>query len=342
MASLAAPAHGQSAVTAWQHGAFDWAKLAMSVYVVFHHCGVIEQVGTDSLRYGARVWVDIVVAVFAAISGYLLLDGRTDTDARLTRQLRGTLRLYLFWSALYLPYAFWGNLVVFQNSLPKAVAKVVWGVLVTGINYNSWQMWYLLALAVSIWMIRFGLRHGRSIGQIALLGAALFFLGTYISMVQEGGSRFPAAEQAVDWYYRVFYGVRNGPMRGLLFVCIGILLSRAALSKPLLGICAVGGGCCALLANGHFIVYGLGFLCAVTGIFGLLAQANLPVTPRSRFARELSRYIYLSHMLVYGVVECLRLRSRWAVFGLTLALTMLLSMAFTTRQKEKKQYGKRV
>ena len=316
-----------------RYGLMDWVRFIMSLDVVRRHCIVWNNANEGLLFDGIKLYSDITIPVFFAISGFFLLYGisleeREKVDRRLTKYLYGTLKIYLFWSVIYLPYSFWGELVVYGNSLPKAVVKIIWGIAVIGSNYNSWQLWYLLALIVAVWMIRFGLRHGLLMEQITAIGAVLCVLGLYLNAVRYGGSQFPIVGQAADWYFRIFYDIRNGPLSALIYVSIGILFSYRTVSVMRLWIGAIAGCGMALLVRNNFLVYGLGVICAVVCIFGIIESIDMPVTPMGRIFRGISRYIYLSHLLFFGVFSALATGiSQWMLFGQTLIATFLFSVA---------------
>lgn len=124
----------------------DLLKFILSLIVVWIHTGT------------ATGFVGWVVPVFFVLSGFFLsrriIIDRDKATAAVCAWLGKTLRMYLIWTAIFIPYAaigFW------KDGLPILKSIAIWlrNILFVGENYLSWPLWYLLGLlqaGVIIWL----------------------------------------------------------------------------------------------------------------------------------------------------------------------------------------------
>ena len=119
----------------------DTLKFLFSLVVVWIHTGV------GSLG-GLTPWA---VPFFFLVSGFFLfgkLFDQPDKEARAAKTAswwQKTLRLYLLWSLIFLPFAVIG-LAQDHLGLVKSLALYLRNLLLVGENYLSWPLWYLLGM----------------------------------------------------------------------------------------------------------------------------------------------------------------------------------------------------
>ena len=125
----------------------DLLKFILSLIVVWIHTGTAT---------GFLGWV---VPVFFVLSGFFLsrriIIDRDKATTAVCAWLGKTLRMYLIWTAIFIPYAaigFW------KDGLPILKSIAIWlrNILFVGENYLSWPLWYLLGLLQAgaiIWLV---------------------------------------------------------------------------------------------------------------------------------------------------------------------------------------------
>ena len=127
----------------------DILRFILSLAVVWIHTG------TSALSDFTR-WA---VPIFFLLSGFFLfgkvLSDRKSSPQAVSTWFIKTLRLYLLWTVIFIPYAVIGFRI---EGMPVAKAAAVWlrNVLFIGENYLSWQLWYLLGLlyaGIIIWIV---------------------------------------------------------------------------------------------------------------------------------------------------------------------------------------------
>lgn len=185
----------------------DLLKFLLALIVVWIHTG-------NSTLYGL---VDLAVPAFFILSGFFLFGkifhASADASGIVSTWLGKTLRLYLFWTAVYLPFAIIGFA---KEGIPfiKATAVYVRNVFFFGENYLSWPLWYLLGLlqaGVIIWLT---LRIRLPFWGLALIATTLFCLPYLISF------------DKIAVFHKTFVTTRNGFFIGLPYMTLGGLIRK--------------------------------------------------------------------------------------------------------------------
>ena len=241
----------------------------------------------------------LAVPFFFVTSGFFLgskIKGsaREEQLAYLRKWLRRLGRLYILWTAIYLPYAIYGFSLE-QLGFTKTLAVYVRNILLVGENYWSWPLWYLLAMFVAGCMIYLLSRF--KIKQIYWYIFAIAFAIAGILLDEL---------RANDWgwvnlYYSIFKTTRNGLFVGFPYIALGLFVSSYGirLSKlSLLALIAIGFASQLFdvpLSN-HITIYAL---------FSLLLSINLPTRKDDLYinVRLSSSVIYFTHMLWVGLLH---------------------------------------
>jgi len=298
-------------------------KLIMAYLVVAIHT-------TDWSLMGL---LDTAVPFFFLASGFFLfrkLGGERDADLGVIRQWTGkALRLYLVWTAVYLPFTVVG-MVQDGLSLKMALALFLRNLVFVGENFLSWPLWYLLALVwggVLIWLLR--------LLKVPVWGMFLAGVGLFLLWDVTDFGTIPLVE-------RIFRTGRNGIFFGLMFLAAGGLLwqwvSRGPLvMKPLLWDLALTGVSFVLYQWNHYFLLPL-----AAGLFLLAVRIDLPALSE-RTARRIggiSKYIYLTHMIFAGLaILLLHMQAGWLLWALSALCATLLSLALT-RERGNLKLGK--
>lgn len=142
----------------------DVAKFLMAFLVVEIHT---RPFGINPLVQGIDC---VAVPFFFIASAFLCFRGLNAADfadrgsaacARVWKTTKKLLRLYLTWTAVFLPVTVFGYAM---NGIgpAKAAVSFVRGTLLVGENIYSWPLWYLLASAVAFFLVLVLLRGGAS------------------------------------------------------------------------------------------------------------------------------------------------------------------------------------
>lgn len=276
----------------------DIMKVLMSFVVVSIHT-------TDWPLLGIR---EVAVPFFFLVSGFFLYskiswDRKADLQTISEWTLR-ILKLYLIWTAIFLPFTVYGFL---QDGLsPKqSLMLFIRNLFFVGENFMSWPLWYLLAL---IWsgILAYIIRALRApVWVMLLIGAGLASIPHFL-----GGNPF---------FCKVFKGPDNLVFTGPFYVALGGLMKRSHIRPPLwAGILLTVAG----LAGMRFTPFALPV--AAVGFFVFARELPLPFVSDelSRAFRDVSETIYLVHMIFAGVMMLFFEIDKGALlFGLTAILS---------------------
>ena len=187
----------------------DSLKFFFSLVVVWIHTGVGNLGG---LTYAA-------VPFFFVVSGFFLFgklfDEKdfSDKEVRIDRWWRKTLRLYLIWSLIFMPYSILG-LVHDQLGPVKAISLYFRNLILVGENYLSWPLWYLLGMLWAGAIIWFANKLRLPFWSLCLIALLLALTPKILSL----------EESAL--YLKLFKTTRNGFFIGFPFMVLGGLIRR--------------------------------------------------------------------------------------------------------------------
>ena len=144
----------------------DLMKLLMAFFVVEIHTRPLRDMPIANFLVEG---IDVLAVPFFFIASAFLcfrdLSGEdfVTADSRGAVRVRKTtgklLRLYLIWTALFLPVTVFGD-VLQGKSFLGAATSFVKGTLFVGENFCSWPLWYLLASVVAFALVYLCLRGG--------------------------------------------------------------------------------------------------------------------------------------------------------------------------------------
>lgn len=291
-------------------------KLIMAYIVVAIHT-------TDWSLMGLT---ETAVPFFFLASGFFLfkkLDGTREDDLRIIlRWIGKVLKLYLIWTAIYLPFTVIGFLRD-GLSMQTAFAVFVRNLILVGENYLSWPLWYLLAM---IWggILIYVMRWMRiPVWGMFLAGIMLFLLPGLFHLGE------------VPAFKALFKTEDNGIFCSLMYLTAGGLLwqwtergPRVEMPLPwdllLIGIS---------LAGFQFSQYCI--LPLAAGFFLLSYHIDLPWLAEQTAIRlgGMSKYIYLTHMIFAGLAVLLLKMESGVAFWFIVAIASTLLSLVLTRQK---------
>ena len=278
----------------------DLVKVLMAFVVVSIHT-------TTWPLLGIR---EVAVPYFFIVSGFFLFgkmkgDRTEDLSAIRTWTLK-ILKLYLIWTAIYLPFTVYGFI---QDGLSLKQSLMLFGrnLLFVGENFMSWPLWYLLAMIWSGVLIYILRALKVPIWGMLLAGIFLAALPHYM-----GDNSL---------FVKLFRDSRNLAFTGPFYVVLGGMLRHYQVRLPLWGgiLLFIAG-----LVAYHFTPFALPV--AAAGLFLLAKELPLSgISDRlSRAFRDGSETLYLVHMIFAALLILLAGLDKGA---LLFTLTSLLAAA---------------
>lgn len=310
------------------YNAFDITKFIMAFLVIAIHTGV------NNSNEIISFFCNIAVPMFFGLSGYLLMNsylwGGSDK-----RYIFRILKLWLLWTAIYLPYTVY-YYVVNDVGLVKSVALILRNTLFAGENYMSWPLWYLHALLIASVIIYYMTKYGAKVWTIFLTGCLLMLLGHFMNIIHH--TKGTGLDYTmINSYYSVAISTRNGLFTGLAFISAGMCVRKyhEYLDNHKIFIAILS--CVSLMMTIYDIVLGNVLLVACAVYY--LSIIHLQDRPVYKWFRGMSTFIYLTHMLCIAPVVILSIN---AISGLQLfiygSISAFCLSAILMRLKEYKKF----
>lgn len=254
------------------------------------------------------------VPFFYACTGYFLVLNHPEETLQTKSMSRciKILKIYLLWSAVYLPLTVCGWFFDDRSGL-RYLAFCLRNYVVVGENFYSWTLWYLNGLVFALFLI--GILSKRlSIKQISDIGTFAYLAGIGLTMLARHLTHLPLfLARAVQLYFSIFVTTRNGLFMSLVFVSLGMRMAetnRANEWKPSIKTGLLAGGlyivkvCFSLIGGGELLSKLLD-LPTFWFLFELILYECKKEKRKGTFYKQLRglcRTIYLVHM--YLVAFC--------------------------------------
>ena len=277
-------------------------KFLMSFLVVAIHTGLSEM---SVMRY----FCSLAVPLFFMITGYLLfqrINLSMDNDKQIKRVADEVInpyvskiaKLYLFWTILYLPITIYG-FIIGEETFLRSIIIFFRNITLVGENYLSWSLWYLLALIVSLLMIKWLLKQKVKLEVMIIIGIALTYAGVLIADLLQ--SEPEGILKLIKEVYSVsFWTPRNGIFVGYAFVVMGMLLAKyetRLYNIPFLCLTVFVVSIIAYLNDVFFALHLVFFF-----LLYYTLQLKLPNACFCLLLRKASGLIYFSHMYFVAIL----------------------------------------
>lgn len=311
----------------------DIVKLLMAFCVVAIHTGPFR---AYSGTWGYTVFTHITqlaVPFFFLASGFLFARKLNDPFSAQSNLpaigafLRRFVRLYIIWSAVYLPLAL-ADPAIDGQSVGFICANYLRKLIFRGEHYNSWHLWYLLSVIYVVLLLRLLTRLHVPFPVTFGICCTIYAVGLFLDWLNLQEGELPYVLFRLRQLL-ILTIVDGRILRGFLFVPIGMLLSRKVL-RPVISCILLAGGftvCC--LTGGA--IGELSLAVCVIGLFCLAQSLSLHDRRIYPFARQMSTVIYFIHMYVWTFLYWALFRTKTystPMFFLTSAVTAALAVLY--------------
>ena len=283
--------------------------------------------------------MDIAVPLFFLCTGYLLQEkifiSKSDEVGEILKtSLLKNIKFYIFWSIIYMPLAIIGYLIA-GDLIKQSIFDYVRNFLFRGEHYNSWPLWYLLAVIYAfLYLIMIKRMFLKNIFEYeankrkTFLVYSAFILLAYVvaALVTFFSDNY---EQIGQPAFYLAVGLKgtfgNGRVfSGCYFILIGMLMKTMNNSRGAYGIAFIFMG--VVLRILYFVpcAKDFGVICMSIGVFWLCTNIRLKQRKIYLVTRNLSKWMYFLHMYVFSVIS-------WVVFKeMRYGVGMFLAVAVVT------------
>lgn len=280
------------------YNAVDLMKFFASIMVIVVHTHPFS----ESLPYigfiSSNIVGRILIPFFFICSGYFFQKGNP-TNEKFKKYIFKLLKLYLIWSVLYIPFG------INRVSSYLDMTPILWfgASFLSFLNFGTYfHLWYMAALIFSITVCYYYLKK-YSMKSLLIISTIFFAIGcieTYYGMLPEG-----IIKTGVNIYFSILFTTRNGIFYGLLFVSMGMAISKydiaSKVKKPFIWSLLFFTLMCVeafTLKNLNWAIdYNFYFMVAPFSFFWFctLVKTNVSFKFNYPMLREYSVIIYFSH-----------------------------------------------
>ena len=166
------------------------------------------------------------VPLFYACTGYFLIVKQPEKSlhTKLIYRIRKIVKIYIIWSAVYLPLTVYGWIIEGNKSLEYA-CLCIRNYIFVGDNFYSWTLWYLNGLIFALILIDI-LSKRISIEKIVGFGSVAYLVGIVLTALGGHQDKLPVLLAfPVNIYFSIFATTRNGFFQSLVFVSLGMYIA---------------------------------------------------------------------------------------------------------------------
>ena len=306
----------------------DITMFFMAVVVVAIHTNPLANCSNQILLNIFDFISHCAVPFFFLRSGFFLgrkVNQAADTNnalAVIKKYLFRICRLYLIWTIVYFPLAIYG-FYIHHTPLLKSVLLYVRGFFLIGEQYNSWILWYLLAMIYALGMIYFLYKKAFSTTQIILISVILFALGMGIDYIAHysGANHFICQLNG----FSKALGLQGRFFSSALFISTGFFLS----TKKIPWIISISAFFLGLFL---FMLSVFPPICIFISSVALFSLCTKGINHKTNFffiIRKASIAIYFIHLWIWTLCYLTIYGEKTfgpAIFAVTIFFTLIISL----------------
>lgn len=210
-------------------GYLDIVKFISSIFIIMLHTCLSSDFGETTDWYISHGVFRLVVPFFFVTAGFFygkkILDKKNDIKVVTKNYIIKILYAFLFWLAIGFPIEFLntydGNFIHTCLLMFQKILFYPWGAL-----------WYLSALMVAIFILSKFYKRGKIVEPV-IIGFMLYLFALITNSYFFVVSNNNTISKVIEIYNKVFISPRNGIFVGILFVSLGVLLSKLYIEKKM-------------------------------------------------------------------------------------------------------------
>lgn len=311
------------------YNSIDLFKFFMAIFVIAIHTEPFAGVSNGFILKIFNSTVSLAVPFFFLASGYLLAKklnwpfNSSDDITAIKKYLFKMIKLYAFWSLIYLPLAVY-RYVTGKYSLLSSVLSYIKGFFILGENYNSWILWYLLSTIFALVFILICAKLRFSPYLTVAIGLCLISVGIGFDYLVSYSSTLPTILSSLKNLIIVTLG-SGRIFKGAFYISCGMLLAHKKINQ-LVGLPAflISYVLNYFISNSFVSAYITIISCV--SLFITAENIKLKDSPVYPILRKMSTSMYFIHLYVFTFYYYLVYRQK--VFGLdSFLVTTFISIA---------------
>lgn len=323
------------------YNSLDLFKFIMSTFVVIIHTFPWDSFENNFFINALDLLTATAVPFFFLTSGFLLAGKFGDSYASeenrqiVSRRIKQFVKLYLIWTAIYLPLAIY-SYVIEDYSVLYSLAVTLRKIVFRGENFNSWMLWYLLSTIYALAFIWITMKLKFKRKHLVVCSGLFFVLIILINIIAWSERDFNALLGLVKT--AITYTITDGRvLNGLVYIPLGIYSFShpkvtkyaSVLSVPCFVLC--------LFVDNIWLSSVLKLFLYI-GVFGLALRIKLNDNKSYKILRTSSTAIYFIHMYIYSAfcfVVYHRINQSMLSFVCTFVTVIVGSIAYAVIKERK-------
>lgn len=330
-------------------GIVDLCKFIMAFVVIAIHTNPVVNCTNPIVVRIVVIIEDLAVPFFFITAGFFLFYKMENSLSfqlqRIDKYLEKIFVLYCAWTFLSFPLTLYGY-TQSGNSMIGCVLSYIKYFLFVGKLYNSYHLWYLLALIYAVLIIRFMLKRNLKTQYIVLVAIFFYSMNEFMQYTMEYMQDGMSIIHKLAYIYQYIFN-KGGIFTGMIYVVAGMLIaqSRQYLNRWISIFAIIGINISKVYCNAVVGDY-LKILEAVL-VFMVIISVEIGDGSGYRYLRKASTIIYLSHLIWYSLYSFLIIKEPNKLGLDSFVATSLLSMIYAglvivLMQKPKFQWLKKI
>ena len=291
-----------------EFNAIDMCKFIMAFVVIAIHTNPVVNIKNQVIIQIVMIIQNFAVPFFFVASGFFLYYRQDisvkETKEHFKRYLKKIIRLYCVWTIISLPLTVYGYYISGDGILHCIFSYIKYFFFV-GKLYNSYHLWYLLALIYAIVIIWVLLERNLSLETIFVIAFGFFTFSKIMLFLMDKENMLGGVLKSFSELYQFIFNKGN-IFTGMIYVCIGM---RIANRKKYINrvVCLCGLIVINILQIGinNIIVNDLLTIPEAALFFMFLLGIKLPEGKKYIKMRKASSIIYLSHLIFLSIYTIL-------------------------------------
>lgn len=286
-----------------EFGMVDICKFIMAFAVIAIHTNPVVNC-TNLLAVRCVVMIeDWAVPFFFIASGFFLFYNTEFYESlqlqRIDKYLKKIVVLYCVWTIFSFPLTLYGYYQS-DNRLIECIISYIKYFLFVGKLYNSYHLWYLLALIYAVVIIRFMLKRKCKTEYIVIVSVLLYLMNELLQyIINYSHNTASIMYRAASLYQYVFN--KGGVFIGMIYVAMGMLLAehKRYLNRwfSILAIIALN----LLKIHCSSLVVDYLIIPETVLVFMVVISIRMKGNAKLKNLRKASTIIYLSHLIWYSL-----------------------------------------
>lgn len=286
-----------------EFGMVDICKFIMAFAVIAIHTNPVVNC-TNPVAVRCVVMIeDWAVPFFFIASGFFLFYNTSFYEPsqlwRIDKYLKKIVVLYCAWTIFSFPLTLYGYYQS-DNSMIECIFSYIKYFLFVGKLYNSYHLWYLLALIYAVVIIRFMLKRRCRTEYIVIVSVLLYSMNELLQYIINCSQNTASIIYRIASLYQYVFN-KGGVFTGMIYVVMGMLHAKyrkylnrwySVLAIIVLNLLKIH--CDSLVADYIIILESVLVFMVVTSI-------RMKENVKFRYLRKASTIIYLSHLIWYSV-----------------------------------------